>query len=110
MCHIPHWMMKSLGIEEGDPVNLSAINLSKGTSVKLRPHDPASVDFSGHLDSLSNGVKNYAVLCSGDTINIQLDGRDCAFDVQDCQPDEKISTIEADLSIELVMPQESTQA
>ena len=98
MCYIPTWMMKNLGIEDGDAVKLSIINLDKGTSVKLRPHDLNFIELPGYLNSLFRMVKNYPVLCKGDTINIQRDGCDYAFDVTDCQPDEKISTIETDLS------------
>ena len=38
--HLPHWMMKTLRLNEGDPIRLTGCGLQKGKMVK-----PQTVDF-----------------------------------------------------------------
>jgi ubiquitin fusion degradation protein 1 len=44
VCHIPVWMMNNLFLEEGSEIIIRNMNLSKGKSVKLRPHETAFID------------------------------------------------------------------
>ena len=34
--HLPHWMMKTLRLEEGDPIRITGAELPKGKMVKLQ--------------------------------------------------------------------------
>ena len=35
--HLPYWMMKTLRLEEGDPIRITGTELPKGKFVKLQP-------------------------------------------------------------------------
>lgn len=35
--HLPYWMMKTLRLEEGDPIRITGTELLKGKFVKLQP-------------------------------------------------------------------------
>lgn len=35
--HLPYWMMKTLRLEEGDPIRITGTELQKGKFVKLQP-------------------------------------------------------------------------
>lgn len=40
--HLPAWMMRTLGLNEGDPIRLTGTTLPKGKFVKIQPQ---TVDF-----------------------------------------------------------------
>ena len=37
VCHLPHWMMQTLRLNEGDPIRVMGTELPKGKFVKLQP-------------------------------------------------------------------------
>jgi ubiquitin fusion degradation protein 1 len=86
--HIPVWMMNNLFIEEGAEVIIRNMNLQKGKSVKLQPHETAFIDLADPKAILENELRYYSVLHKGDTISIQFAGRDYLIDVVDTKPDD----------------------
>lgn len=59
---LPYWMMKTLRLEEGDPIRITGAELTKGKFVKLQAQsvhfleisDPKAVYVDLHLHKLSN--------------------------------------------------------
>ena len=60
--NLPYWMMKSLRLEEGDPIRITRTDLPKGRFIKLQPQtthfleisDPKAVYVSYPLLSLNH--------------------------------------------------------
>lgn len=44
--HLPHWMMQTLRLEEGDPIRLNSCNLQKGKFVKLQAQSTLFLEIS----------------------------------------------------------------
>ena len=53
--HLPHWMMQSLRLNEGDPIRVTGTELPKGKFVKLQPQ-------SVHFLEISDPKAVYAAL------------------------------------------------
>lgn len=46
--HLPHWMMKTLRLEEGDPIRVTGAELPKGKLVKLQAQSVHFLEISDH--------------------------------------------------------------
>ncbi len=46
--HLPHWMMKTLRLEEGDPIRITGAELLKGKLVKLQAQTVHFLEISDH--------------------------------------------------------------
>lgn len=54
--HLPHWMMKTLRLDEGDPIRVTGAELPKGKFVKLQPQQV-------HFLEVSDPKAVYALYC-----------------------------------------------
>lgn len=46
VCYLPYWMMKSLHLNEGDPIRISGTELPKGRFVKLQAQSVTFLEIS----------------------------------------------------------------
>lgn len=46
MCFMPYWLMRRLGINEGDVAQIENVSLPKGQFVKLQPHQLGFLDLA----------------------------------------------------------------
>lgn len=46
--HLPYWMMKTLRLEEGDPIRITGAELPKGRLVKLQAQTVHFLEISDH--------------------------------------------------------------
>ena len=46
--HLPYWMMKSLRLNEGDPIRITGCELPKGKLVKLQAQSVHFLEISDH--------------------------------------------------------------
>lgn len=44
--HLPYWMMKTLRLNEGDPIRITGAELPKGKFVKLQPQQVHFIEIS----------------------------------------------------------------
>ena len=44
--HLPHWMMRTLRLDEGDPIRITGAELPKGNFVKLQPQQTHFLEVS----------------------------------------------------------------
>lgn len=105
-CFAPTWMMKQLGIKEGDILSVKSVTLPRGTFVRFQPHQKAFLEISNPKAVLERelGLEvKYAALTKGDAIPIQYLGRVYYISVLEVQPEnpnDAISIIETDINVD----------
>lgn len=98
--HLPSCMMRNLGLEVCDDVVLRDASFSRGSYMKLRPHETAFVEVSDPKAVLEQALRGYACLSRGDTFMVRFNGRDYYLDVMEVRPGEAVSLIETDCLLE----------
>ncbi|KAF5373870.1 hypothetical protein D9758_000614 [Tetrapyrgos nigripes] len=68
--HLPYWMMKTLRLQEGDPIRITGATLPKGKLVKLQAQSVHFLEISDHKAVLEQALRNFTVLTQGDIIEI----------------------------------------
>ena len=121
--HLPYWMMKTLGLNEGDPIRITGAELPKGKFVKLQPQtvhflevsDPkavyvlilASQIISGAylFYSLEHALRNFSALTQGDIIEISYNSIILDFLIMETVPGGGgICVIDTDLEVDFAPP------
>ena len=73
-CYLPSWVMKQLGIKEGEPCAVATACFPKGTFAKFQPHKSEFLDIPDHGLMLTTTLENMAALTQGSTVRV-TDGR-----------------------------------
>ena len=120
--HLPYWMMRTLRLNEGDPIRITGTELPKGKLVKLQAQsvhfleisDPKAVYeiFSLHilviftiLCSLEQALRNFSALTQGDIIEISYNQIVFGLLVMETSPGgQGISVLDTDLEVDFAAP------
>ncbi|RDX99420.1 Ubiquitin recognition factor in ER-associated degradation protein 1, partial [Mucuna pruriens] len=98
--YIPKWMMKNMGLEEGNVVILKNTHIPVGTYVKLQPHTMDFMDISNIKSILEFSLRSYSCLTTGDTIMIAYNKKEYYIDVVETKPFPAVSIIETDCEVD----------
>jgi len=102
---IPKWMMNTLGIEDGDQIQLRRVSLAKGTFVKIQPH---SADFHNSVDNpkamLEWLLPNYVALTAGQTLVLNFNQKEYHLTVLEVSPGRAISLIDTNINLDFAAP------
>ncbi len=60
--HLPAWMMRTLGLSEGDPLRLTGTTLPKGKMVKIQPQTVDFLEISDPKAVLEQAFRNFSAL------------------------------------------------
>jgi ubiquitin fusion degradation protein 1 len=120
--HLPYWMMKTLRLNEGDPIRITGTELPKGKLVKLQAQsvhfleisDPKAVSvhlslildlFIDLLPSLEQALRNFSALTQGDIIEISYNSIIFSLLIMETKPGgEGISILDTDLEVDFAAP------
>ncbi|KAK9505957.1 hypothetical protein O3M35_009912 [Rhynocoris fuscipes] len=102
--YIPNWMMQNLMLDEGDIVEIEAINLPMGIFTRFQPHSADFLDITNPKAVLENCLRNFACLTTGDVINIKYNDKDYKLSVLETRPGLAVSIIECDMDVEFTAP------
>ncbi|PCH37828.1 UFD1-domain-containing protein [Wolfiporia cocos MD-104 SS10] len=103
--HLPHWMMKTLRLEEGDPIRITGAELPKGKMVKLQAQSTLFLEISDPKAVLEQALRHFSVLTQGDIIEISYNSIVFGLLVMDAQPGgEGISVLDTDLEVDFAAP------
>ena len=123
--HLPYWMMKTLRLNEGDPVRITGAELPKGKMVKLQAQsvhflevsDPKAVYVSKptfasswHLVNsvsprLEQALRHFSCLTQGDIIEIIYNSIVFGFLIMETTPGgEGIDVLDTDLEVDFATP------
>jgi len=94
---IPDWIMKNISATNGTKVQMRKVSLPPGTFFQLQPHSSAFQVTRGILEWV---LRRFVALTEGDTINVEHDGQEYAFNVLQCKPARAISITDLDISVD----------
>ena len=107
ICHIPYHIMETLGLTEGEDIEIEKVSPAKGEFVKLRLHKTAFTELANPKVILEKIMsEDYLVINQGQTIEINYKalGKVFKLDIVETQPAEIISIIDADLNVDFEEP------
>ncbi|KAF9319119.1 Ubiquitin recognition factor in ER-associated degradation protein 1 [Podila horticola] len=103
--YLPHWMMKTLTLSEGDLVTVKSTGLPLGTFVKIQPQSVDFLDISDPKAVLENALRNFSTLTKGDNIEISYNDKIYGILVMEIKPEGVgISIVETDLEVDFAPP------
>ncbi|KAI0705843.1 ubiquitin fusion degradation protein I [Cytidiella melzeri] len=101
VCHLPHWMMMTLRLNEGDPIRVVGTELPKGKFVKLQPQSVHFLEISDPKAVLEQALRSFSALSQGDIIEISYNRIVFGLLIMETQPGgEGISVIDTDLEVD----------
>ncbi|KAJ6547663.1 ubiquitin fusion degradation protein I [Mycena capillaripes] len=103
--HLPYWMMKTLRLNEGDPIRITGAELPKGKLVKLQAQSVHFLEISDHKAVLEQALRNFSALTQGDIIEINYNSITFGILVMETKPGgEGISVLDTDLEVDFAAP------
>ncbi|KAF8978979.1 ubiquitin fusion degradation protein [Entomortierella lignicola] len=103
--YLPHWMMKTLTLSEGDLVTVKSANLPLGSFVKIQPQSVDFLDISDPKAVLENALRNFSTLTVGDNLEISYNDKIYGILVMEIKPPGVgISIVETDLEVDFAPP------
>ncbi|KAJ7430727.1 ubiquitin fusion degradation protein UFD1-domain-containing protein [Mycena galericulata] len=103
--HLPYWMMKTLRLNEGDPIRITGAELPKGKLVKLQAQSVHFLEISDHKAVLEQALRNFSALTQGDIIEINYNSITFGILVMETSPGgEGISVLDTDLEVDFAAP------
>ncbi|KAI7817927.1 ubiquitin fusion degradation protein UFD1 [Gamsiella multidivaricata] len=103
--YLPHWMMKTLTLSEGDLVTVKSVGLPLGSFVKIQPQSVDFLDISDPKAVLENALRNFSTLTVGDNIEISYNEKIYGILVMEIKPPGVgISIVETDLEVDFAPP------
>lgn len=103
--HLPYWMMKTLRLNEGDPVRITGTELPKGKFVKLQAQHVHFLEISDPKAVLEQALRNFTALTQGDIIEISYNSIIFGLLVMETTPGgEGISILDTDLEVDFAPP------
>ncbi|KAI0372893.1 UFD1-domain-containing protein [Pilatotrama ljubarskyi] len=103
--HLPYWMMKTLRLNEGDPIRITGTELPKGKMVKLQAQTVDFLEISDPKAVLEQALRNFSALTQGDIIEISYNSIVFGLLVMETQPGgEGISVLDTDLEVDFAAP------
>ncbi|KAG9010103.1 ubiquitin fusion degradation protein [Tulasnella sp. JGI-2019a] len=103
--HLPYWMMKTLRLEEGDPIRITGAKLPGGKLIKIQPQQLHFLEISDPKALLEQALRNFTCLTAGDVIELAYNSMVLDFLIMDIQPPGPgISVIDTDLEVDFAAP------
>ncbi|KAF9586187.1 ubiquitin fusion degradation protein [Lunasporangiospora selenospora] len=103
--YIPHWMMKTLSLSEGDLLTVTSTSLPLGIFVKIQPQSVDFLDISDPKAVLENAFRNFSTLTQGDNIEISYNDKIYGILVMEIKPPGVgVSIVETDLEVDFAPP------
>ncbi|WVO14954.1 hypothetical protein L204_102595 [Cryptococcus depauperatus] len=103
--HLPAWMMKTLNLEEGDPIRLTGATLPKGKMVKIQAQSTDFLQVSDPKAVLESALRFYSTLSANDIIEITYNSLTFEFLIMEIvPPGPGISVIDTDLEVDFATP------
>ncbi|TCD66015.1 ubiquitin fusion degradation protein [Steccherinum ochraceum] len=103
--YLPAWMMRTLRLEEGEPIRITGTELPKGKMVKLQAQHVHFLEISDPKAVLEQALRNFSALTQGDIIEISYNRIIFGLLVMETHPGgEGIDVIDTDLEVDFAAP------
>jgi len=103
--HLPYWMMKTLRLNEGDPIRITGADLPKGKMVKIQAQSVHFLEVSDPKAVLEQALRHFSCLTQGDIIEIIYNSIVFGFLIMETSPGgEGIDVLDTDLEVDFAAP------
>ncbi|KAF8798102.1 ubiquitin fusion degradation protein I [Phlegmacium glaucopus] len=103
--HLPYWMMRTLRLNEGDPIRITGSELPKGKLVKLQAQSVHFLEISDPKAVLEQALRNFSALTQGDIIEISYNQIIFGLLVMETSPGgQGINVLDTDLEVDFAAP------
>lgn len=103
--HLPYWMMKTLRLNEGDPIRITGTELPKGKMVKLQAQTVHFLEVSDPKAVLEQALRHFSCLTQGDIVEIIYNSIVFGFLVLETSPGGGgINVLDTDLEVDFAPP------
>lgn len=80
-CYLPSWVMRQLGIKEGEICAVATANFPAAAYIKFQPHSSEFLDIGDHTAVLTRTIENLGGLTQGSYVRVSDGQRTYALDV-----------------------------
>lgn len=104
--YLPHWMMQTLLLEQGDLLQVKSTELPQGSFVRIQPQSTDFLDISDPKAVLENALRNFSTLTKDDVFQISYNEKIYEILVLEVKPAimDAISVVETDLEVDFAPP------
>jgi len=105
--HAPYYVMNTLGIREGETINIELVNPPEGSFIKIRPHKTEFIELPNPKELLEKILsRDYQVLIEGHTIQLYDTNSDKVYeiDIVETKPASIIKIIDINLEVDFEQP------
>ncbi|KAF7344023.1 Ubiquitin fusion degradation protein I [Mycena venus] len=103
--YLPYWMMKTLRVNDGDPIRITGAELPKGNLIKLQAQSVQFLEIPDHKAFLEQNLRNFSALTQGDIIELNYNDIPFGLLVMETKPGgEGISIRDTDLEVDFAAP------
>ena len=105
--HAPYYVMNTLGIREGETINIELVNPPEGSFIKIRPHKTEFIELPNPKELLEKILsRDYQVLKEGHTIQLYDTNSDKVYeiDIVETKPASIIKIIDINLEVDFEQP------
>lgn len=110
--NVPSWLMKALGLKNGNKVTLEAVSLPKGTYCKLEPLTRNFAYISDIIKVLERNLKfHYSCLTEGDILFLFESQNHQIYKVKiaELKPRNAVNIFDCEMDLEVAMPEKNTK-
>jgi len=103
--YIPLWIMRAMGVSDGDEVVVESATLPKGTFAKLQPLSEEFATINDPKGTLERAIQDgaFTTLSKGDAILVPVNGMDMEVYVVELKPADAVSVIDTDLEVDFAV-------
>ncbi|ORZ32091.1 ubiquitin fusion degradation protein UFD1-domain-containing protein, partial [Catenaria anguillulae PL171] len=102
--YVPRWMLESLGVQEGELVQIKSTRLPSGKFVKIQPQSTAFLDISDPKAVLERAFRSYLCMTLGDKIAFMYADREYVIEIQELKPANAVNLLDTDLEVDFAPP------
>lgn len=105
--HAPYYVMNTLGIREGETINIELVNPSEGSFIKIRPHKTEFIELTNPKAVMEQILsRDYQVLTEGHTIQLNHTdlGKVYEIDIVETRPSGIIKIVDVNLEVDFEQP------
>ena len=105
--HAPYYVMNTLGISEGETINIELVNPPEGNFIKIRPHKTEFIELTNPKAVMEKILsRDYQVLTEGHTIQLNYTDLDKVYeiDIVETRPSGIIKIVDVNLEVDFEQP------
>lgn len=105
--YVPHWMLATLGVEEGELLKVSLAVVAKGKFIKIQAQSTEFLEITDPKAVLENAFRNYQFMTTNDVITFEYNNKTYDIKVLEVKPSSEsnaVMTVDTDIEVDFAAP------